>query len=116
MPVESLFHQAALQLDWEDLPECISYRLYEHAKAIHCNQFTPTLEMILLWPGDILDRYKGVGTRIKPSLSYMRLARGYLRGLLDSINGGRKNLAVRLQVKDEGQRSWHNALWLIDYL
>ena len=46
MPPQSLLHLAAEKLDWEELPECISYRLYEHAKSLHRIAFAPVLRSI----------------------------------------------------------------------
>jgi hypothetical protein len=46
MPPQQLLHLAAEKLDWEELPECISYRLYEHAKDLHRIALAPSLRSI----------------------------------------------------------------------
>ena len=46
MPPQSLLHLAAEKLDWEELPDCISFRLYEHAKDLHRIALAPSLRRI----------------------------------------------------------------------
>lgn len=43
-PPPTLFHLAAAHVNWEELPECIAYRLYNRARAQHRDHFQPALK------------------------------------------------------------------------